>query len=43
MSMTRDAALIIAAQKVEHHEITSYGGMVQLAIGGWATDRRHTR
>jgi len=31
-SMTRDAALIIAAQKVEHYEITSYGGLVQLAI-----------
>jgi ferritin-like metal-binding protein YciE len=31
-SMTRDAALIIAAQKVEHYEIASYGGMVQLAI-----------
>lgn len=36
MSMTRDAALIIAAQKVEHYEIASYGGMVQLAITmGW--------
>lgn len=35
-SMTRDAALIIAAQKVEHYEIASYGGMVQLAITmGW--------
>jgi ferritin-like metal-binding protein YciE len=31
-TMTRDAALIIAAQKVEHYEIASYGGMVQLAI-----------
>ena len=31
-SMTRDAALIIAAQKVEHYEIASYGGLVQLAI-----------
>ena len=29
---TRDAALIIAAQKVEHYEIASYGGLVQLAI-----------
>ena len=28
---TRDAALIIAAQKVEHYEIASYGGLVQLA------------
>lgn len=31
-SLTRDAALIIAAQKVEHYEIASYGGLVQLAI-----------
>jgi ferritin-like metal-binding protein YciE len=31
-SMTRDAALIIAAQKVEHYEIASYGGLVQLAL-----------
>jgi len=30
--MTRDAALIIAAQKVEHYEIASYGGLVELAI-----------
>jgi ferritin-like metal-binding protein YciE len=30
-SSTRDAALIIAAQKVEHYEIASYGGLVQLA------------
>lgn len=30
-SMTRDAAIIMAAQKVEHYEIASYGGMVQLA------------
>lgn len=30
-SMTRDVALIIAAQKVEHYEIASYGGLVQLA------------
>lgn len=28
---TRDAALIIAAQKVEHYEISSYGSLVQLA------------
>jgi len=31
-TMTRDAALIIAAQKVEHYEIATYGGLVQLAI-----------
>lgn len=30
-TMTRDAALIIAAQKVEHYEIASYGGLVALA------------
>ena len=30
-SITRDAAIIMAAQKVEHYEIASYGGMVQLA------------
>jgi ferritin-like metal-binding protein YciE len=30
-SMTRDAGLIIAAQKVEHYEIASYGGLAQLA------------
>lgn len=30
-TMTRDAALIIAAQKVEHYEIASYGGLAQLA------------
>ena len=30
-SMTRDAGIIIASQKVEHYEIASYGGMVQLA------------
>lgn len=28
---TRDAALIIAAQKVEHYEIATYGGLAQLA------------
>jgi ferritin-like metal-binding protein YciE len=28
---TRDAALIFAAQKVEHYEITSYGGLISLA------------
>ena len=31
-SMTRDAALIIAAQKVEHYEIATYGGLTQLAV-----------
>src|SRR5579863_3446667 len=31
-SMTRDAALIFAAQKVEHYEIATYGGLVQFAI-----------
>jgi ferritin-like metal-binding protein YciE len=31
-SMTRDAALIIAAQKIEHYEIATYGSLVQLAI-----------
>lgn len=30
-SLTRDAGLIIAAQKVEHHEIASYGSAVTLA------------
>lgn len=28
---TRDSALIIAIQKIEHYEIASYGGLVQLA------------
>ena len=31
-SLTRDAALIIAAQKIEHYEIATYGGLVQLAF-----------
>ena len=30
-SSTRDAGLIIAAQKVEHYEIAAYGSIVQLA------------
>lgn len=30
-SSTRDAGLIIAAQKVEHYEIAAYGSLVQLA------------
>ena len=28
---TRDVGLIMAAQKVEHYEIATYGGLVQLA------------
>jgi ferritin-like metal-binding protein YciE len=30
-TMTRDAAVILAAQKVEHYEIATYGGLVQYA------------
>lgn len=30
-TMTRDVALIMAAQKVEHYEIATYGGLAQLA------------
>ena len=30
-SMTRDAAIILAAQKVEHYEIATYGALVQYA------------
>ena len=30
-TMTRDAALIIAAQKIEHYEIASYGSLATLA------------
>ncbi|MBD0353004.1 MAG: DUF892 family protein, partial [Flavisolibacter sp.] len=30
-SSTRDAGLIISAQKVEHYEIAAYGSLVQLA------------
>lgn len=44
-SMTRDAALIIAAQKVEHYEIATYGGLVALAetLGLYdAADLLHT-
>lgn len=29
---TRDAALIIALQKMEHYEIASYGGLLELAL-----------
>lgn len=28
---TRDAGLVLAAQKVEHYEISTYGGLIQLA------------
>jgi ferritin-like metal-binding protein YciE len=31
-SMTRDAAIIMAAQKVEHYEIATYGSLVQFAF-----------
>jgi ferritin-like metal-binding protein YciE len=37
-SMTRDAAIIMAAQKVEHYEIAAYGGLVQLAKTMGKTD-----
>lgn len=30
-TLTRDAAIIIASQKVEHYEIAAYGGLVALA------------
>jgi ferritin-like metal-binding protein YciE len=30
-SATRDAGIILASQKVEHYEIATYGGLVQLA------------
>lgn len=30
-TMTRDAAVILAAQKVEHYEIATYGGLVEFA------------
>jgi ferritin-like metal-binding protein YciE len=30
-SMTRDVAIIISAQKVEHYEIAAYGGLAQVA------------
>jgi ferritin-like metal-binding protein YciE len=30
-SLTRDVALIMAAQKVEHYEIATYGGLVQIS------------
>ena len=28
---TRDVGLVLAGQKVEHYEIATYGGLVQLA------------
>lgn len=31
-SMTRDAVIIINAQKIEHYEIASYGGLLQIAL-----------
>lgn len=31
-SMTRDVAIIMAAQKVEHYEIATYGGLAQVAL-----------
>jgi ferritin-like metal-binding protein YciE len=31
-TLTRDAALIIAAQKLEHYEIATYGSLVQVAL-----------
>lgn len=37
-TMVRDAGLIIAAQKVEHYEIASYGSLVQLAKTMGKTD-----
>ena len=30
-TMTRDVGIIMAAQKVEHYEIATYGGLVTLA------------
>ena len=30
-SMTRDAAIVFAAQKVEHYEIATYGGLLEFA------------
>ncbi|MBC7566346.1 MAG: ferritin-like domain-containing protein [Pedobacter sp.] len=35
---TRDVGIILASQKVEHYEIASYGGLVQLAITLGLTD-----
>ena len=41
-TMTRDAALIMASQKVEHYEIATYGGLVQLAKTLGKTDAANT-
>ncbi len=30
-SLTRDVAIIVAAQKIEHYEIAAYGGLAQIA------------
>jgi ferritin-like metal-binding protein YciE len=35
---TRDVGLILSAQKVEHYEISTYGGLAQLAITLGLTD-----
>src|SRR5690606_23254053 len=35
---TRDVALIVAAQKIEHYEISSYGSLKQLANTMGMTD-----
>ncbi len=31
-TMTRDVGIIMAAQKVEHYEIATYGGLIQIAM-----------
>lgn len=31
-TMTRDTGIIMAAQKIEHYEIATYGGLIQLAL-----------
>lgn len=31
-SMTRDVAIIVSQQKIEHYEIAAYGGLAQLAL-----------
>jgi ferritin-like metal-binding protein YciE len=36
--MIRDAGLILAAQKVEHYEIATYGGLKALATAMGHTD-----
>jgi len=38
MTWTRDVALIVAAQKIEHYEISSYGSLKQLANTMGMTD-----